>query len=242
MVAKTYEAWEQAGEPYDAKGNKKLYVDVINPKTKAIKTVRWYNEAEYKRMYPDAVLTEASFNARWAFGFRDAGYITLLRGDDTAIEAWASETFPYRARFNTLFKWFIPSYLEMPPLPPHIKPIVLNWSEIGMDDIHMKEDNVVEQHVQSLYLGENGNFIGVPGGRYSGVLTVVENNEIDNHFNVLHEHIMKDENGNTLIWNTHACDLPVGTVLNISSAKVKAHAVRNGVNQTILNYVRYTIE
>ena len=52
MVAKSYQGLEILCEPYElAKG--RLYVKV-RTKSGANKEVRWYTEAEYAKMYPEA--------------------------------------------------------------------------------------------------------------------------------------------------------------------------------------------
>ena len=76
-VAKTYAKMEISGEPFME--NKRMYVNVISPK--GLKKVRWYSDAEYHRMYPGEVTENGKhdimdFNARFVFGFGDAGYIT----------------------------------------------------------------------------------------------------------------------------------------------------------------------
>ncbi len=74
-VAKTYQSFEQVGEPFSENG--RFYVLVKAPKGE--KKVRWYSDAEYRRMYPDAVKENdlMDFDARHAFGFREGGYITI---------------------------------------------------------------------------------------------------------------------------------------------------------------------
>ena len=50
MVAKSYQKMKQLGEPFKDKG--KMYVKVITEKGNE-KTVRWYSDIEYAKMYPD---------------------------------------------------------------------------------------------------------------------------------------------------------------------------------------------
>ena len=61
-VAKSYEKMALSGDPFVENG--KMYVNVIAPK--GLKKVRWYSDAEYKRMYPNAILTHdvMDFNAK----------------------------------------------------------------------------------------------------------------------------------------------------------------------------------
>ena len=86
-VARTYEKFPIDGEPFTESG--RLYVNIITPSGK--KKVRWYSDAERARMDKAAGIAPAEkdlmdFNARHAFGFDEAGYITLYRGNHNTIE------------------------------------------------------------------------------------------------------------------------------------------------------------
>ena len=61
MVAKSYQTLEIVQEPFSENG--RLYVKVKTKKG-TIKKVRWYSEAEYARMYPDAEPQEKRFLCR----------------------------------------------------------------------------------------------------------------------------------------------------------------------------------
>jgi hypothetical protein len=59
MVAKSYQKLIQIGEPFVSNGRQ--YVKVQTNKN-TTKTVRWYTEAEYARMYPNDNVAEDQKN------------------------------------------------------------------------------------------------------------------------------------------------------------------------------------
>lgn len=218
-----------------------------------VKTVRWYTEAERARMDAQAAEKQKikeekialKFNARHAFGFKEAGFITLFIGDQTTINEWAHETNPCRARFNNLFGWYIPSDMEIPEIPVGVKTVRCDWEAVkGEDDISLLPNEKVEAIVFDLTHDgefEAGEFLGDIGGKLTNLTCVIEKTiELDGKYGTSWMHVMKDTEHNTLIWTTASKHIPDGTVINITSAKVKDHKVYKNVNQTIVNYVRFT--
>lgn len=49
MVAPSFQSMEIVKKPYEKNG--KMYVDVLNSKTRNIRSVRWYSEKEYAKAY-----------------------------------------------------------------------------------------------------------------------------------------------------------------------------------------------
>ena len=76
-VAKSFQTFEQLCEPYSTSG--KMYIQVKNPKTGTIRTVRWYTEKEYAKMYPSeiSVTTKKVKTQKEVLGF-EKGYITFI--------------------------------------------------------------------------------------------------------------------------------------------------------------------
>ena len=84
MVAKSYQAYEILTEPYTKNGRK--YVD-INYKNKT-KTVRWYSDAEYAKLYPPTTTPVApTIDLRNILGFQK-GYITIFKGPVEGYEEY----------------------------------------------------------------------------------------------------------------------------------------------------------
>ena len=79
MVAKTYQSWKKLSEPFME--NKRLYIMVERPKG-GEKKVRWYNEAEYTRMYPQEKKDTKKFKPqKEVLGYHD-GYIWIFNNFD----------------------------------------------------------------------------------------------------------------------------------------------------------------
>lgn len=128
-VAKSYENMKFLGSPYEKEN--KFYVKVAypccsRPRCKKCggqgfypKEVRWYGPTP--------------FNARYAFGFRDEGYITLLINSHAVLDDWFRNAKPGEGRYNLLFQWYIPSYLSMPELPQNTRTVRLDWEQISKD-------------------------------------------------------------------------------------------------------------
>ena len=144
-VAKYYENMKIQGEPF--KENGRMYVNVLAPK--GIKKVRWYSDAEYRRMYPDAEIRNdiMDFDARTAFGFGAEGYITIYRGAN--VEAWADED-RTNIRFNLTFGYFTPGRLDTPVLTNGVKAIRLTWDEVKDHDNRMKTHEAVRKYIANL--------------------------------------------------------------------------------------------
>ena len=80
MVAKSYQSLEILGEPFVSNG--RWYVNVLTKKG-IEKTVRWYSEKEYQRMYPDEKVQTDNIihiNQKKILGF-EKGYITIFKGN-----------------------------------------------------------------------------------------------------------------------------------------------------------------
>ena len=224
-VAKSYENCDLKGEPF--KENGKLYVLII--KNGEEKKVRWYTDTEYARMYPaakgglvskDIMMT---FNARHAFGFDDAGYITLYRGNSEVIKEWARLTWPPRAWYNETFGFFTPSKLNPGAAPEGIEPIKLTWDEVKQDDIHMKSHEEVKRYVDVL-IGptptQSDKWAINEWIEKTVKIQTKETNE--SHFGTKFTYNMCDTENNTFIWTTGAKDYSVDAVVTLKM-KVKEY-------------------
>lgn len=142
-VAKSYANMEIQGEPFCE--NKRMYVNVLAPK--GIKKVRWYSDAEYRKMYPDAPIADImDFNGREAFGFGQEGFITLYKGHPT--EEWFEDEHR-NLRYNLIFGYYTPGRLELPSLIGDIVPVRLNWEDVATEGNKMKPHEEVIKIVKS---------------------------------------------------------------------------------------------
>lgn len=120
--------------PYTAGG--KQYVEVQNPKTKTVRTVRWYTEYEYNKQYGKTHGNLSGFDGlKKARGF-EKGPILVVCGNTSRDEEWLGHSV---ARYATDVGWYIASTDLLPEnIPPHLKFILLGWNEFKLDDRHPK--------------------------------------------------------------------------------------------------------
>jgi len=222
-VAKSYENCDIKGEPF--KENGKWYVLII--KNGEEKKVRWYTEAEYAKMYPtakgglvskDIMMT---FNARHAFGFDDAGYITLYKGNSEIVKNWARREWPPLAWYNETFGFYTPSKINPTDYPKDIELIKLTWDEVKQDDIHMKSHEEVKRYVDVL-LGSstNKNDQLSINDWLEKTVTIRTKETTESHFGKKHKYGMVDNENNFYIWETGARDYQVDVAVRLKM-KVK---------------------
>lgn len=231
MVAKSYQDLEVVGEVFTLSGRQ--YVNV-KLKSGKIKAVRWYEEKEYRKMYPDTpVATSASATTRSvkeALGFTN-DYITIFRGDTYAEIDWFHSS---NARYARWWGWYIVSTEEIPAdLPAGIETIRLPWSAVGLDSGELKPESVIKEAVEVLmYDPTPSEYIGQIGERLEMTLTVEKAIALEGeHPSTLH--IMRDECGNCYVWTTAAKNWGVGSTHHIRGT-VKEHRTYKGEKQTIL--------
>lgn len=232
-VAKSYEKMALSGDPFVENG--KMYVNVIAPK--GLKKVRWYSDAEYKRMYPNAILTHdvMDFNAKHVFGFEETGYITIYKGSN--VEGWANEDRTH-IYFNLTFGFYTPGQYELPHLIDGIEPVRLMWEDVVAHNDRMKPHTEVQKIVaaklgtlsKSVYQGAVNEWL-------QKKLTVREKKSNETHFGTKHSYVLEDSEGNSYIWETGAKDFASGQAVSLKM-KVKAHEEINGVPTTIVWYCK----
>lgn len=231
-VAKTYSKLELSGEPF--KENGRMYVNVIAPK--GIKKVRWYSDAEYKRMYPDEITENAimDFNAYHAFGFDCGGFITIYKGD---IEAFAKEHREY-FWYNLIFDYYTPSSIEIPELPTSITPIQLKWEEVCTHNTKMRPHDEVRKIVESyIYTKIESKYQGEINEWLQETVTIREKTSKESRFGTKHTYTLVDAEGNSYIWETGTKDYARNTTVSLKM-KVKEHKEINGEQCTIVWYCK----
>lgn len=214
--------------------------------------VRWYTDAQRASMDKQAEKRAAAkqeerrqkFLPRNAFGFGEAGYITLYKGDQNHLsdyfKSFTIDEEGHRAAwFSHYFGWYTPSKLDVPTdLPAEFSPITLTWDEVKKNDEEMKPIAEVMEYVNSLlfepstseYQGEVGQWLELP-------LTIKKNIKTENRFGTSTIHIMEDESGNQYFWSTGSKSLEEGKAFNMK-VKVKEHKEYNGVKQTVVWYCK----
>ncbi len=215
--------------------------------------VRWYTDAQRATMDKAAEKRAAikkdkveerriKFSARNAFGFGDAGYITIFKGNNDILNNWAHETNPCRARFNLLFGWFCPSTLEIVNLPSEVTPIVLNWDMVrdpnDAKNLTMRSDDEVRKIIRNL-IGENSTstYQGEVGDWIERKVTIKKNIATESKYGKSRIHIMEDEDGNVYVWITASKSIAVDTTC-LMRMKVKEHKEYEDVQQTVVYYCK----
>ena len=125
--------------------NGKHYVDVRNPKTGTVRSVRWYSDKEYAKNY-GSKLSEAERNPDWlkkARGF-SKGPIVVIRNNKPSDEEWLGKSI---ARYAVGIGWHFVSTDTMPEdTPKHFKFLSLSWKEFrGEDDDHYKDPKILAE-------------------------------------------------------------------------------------------------
>lgn len=215
MVAPSYQSLPQIGEVFQS--NKKSYIQV-QMKNGNVKTVRWYNDKEYQKAYPDkkdavASSTVAS-SQKTALGF-DEGYITIFKGDTYPHLEWFQER--KECRYTRYWGWYVVSTEQVPTdLPAGITAVRLLWEEVGLANGTLKPEAAVNAAVSTvLYDAGSSEWVGKVGERLDLVLTVTANREVENGYGTAHIHHFEDADGNLYGWFTNARDWPVGETKTI---------------------------
>lgn len=231
MVAKSYQGLEILCEPYElTKG--RLYVRV-RTKTGANKEVRWYNDAEYAKMYPEEKKVEVAVKAdrKTALGFAN-GYITIFKGDTYSYLDWFRSS---EARYARPWGWYFISTAELPAeLPAGLTPIKLTWEQVTDENGVLKFEDEIKEIVDNLiYDAEPSEYVGEIGERLDLTLTVSKVFNIDSNYGSSTLHVFKDASGNIFTWTTSAKTLIEGNTYNIRGT-VKDHKTFRATKQTVL--------
>lgn len=234
-VAKTYEKMMLVGDPFQENG--RMYVNI--QAQKGIKKVRWYSDAEYRRMYPAAIIkdTTMDFDARHAFGFGDEGYITLYKGKN--IEEWAEHD-RHNIYYNLTFLYYTPGRLVLPRLNSDITPIKLTWDEVKAYDNRMKTHEEVRKYVDTLLLLDNNSksqYQGTQNEWLQKEVTIRKKKSYDSSYGAKHTYTLEDSQNNTYIWDTGSKDYSCDTTVSLKM-KVKEHKEINGEKVTVVWYCK----
>ena len=224
-VAKTFENCPLLCEPYVVHNHQYVKIEVNGRPTE----VRFYNDEEYARMYPQY---SPQRNLKVALGFSE-GPITLFIGNTGQYDDWFRTSV---ARYNKTFGWFVASTDIVPEtLPVGITTKELKWEDICNEDGTdlRNKDEVISLINKMKYGDAESRFIGTIGERNVYDLTVIKTIPIDNQFGHSTIHIFKDEEGNQFTWTTGVKTLSVGNSYRITGT-IKDHKAYNGINQTVL--------
>lgn len=234
MVAKSYQNLEIIGEPFSSKG--RLYIQV---KTKGgiLKTVRWYSEKEYLKMYPnDTIVEKDSFKRiktqKEVLGFTK-GYITIFKGNTYEDREYFQMS---SARYSRLWGWYFISTEKLPEdIPEDVEPITLPWEIVGNENETLKNEDEIISAVEALiYDPDISEYQGKIGDRLDLFLTVEKAISLESYFSSnTTMHIMRDDCGNCYVWTTAAKTWSEGTRHHLTGT-VKDYKTFHNIKQTIL--------
>lgn len=232
-VAKSYQELEIIGDVFVSSGRQYVNVKLKSGKTK---TVRWYSDAEYRKMYPEAIAVNRSADPysksqKEVLGFTK-GYITIFKGDTYSEIDWFRASI---ARYTRWWGWYIISTEEVPAdLPEGITPIQLPWELVGQEDGSLKPEYLVKEAVESIIYDESeSEYVGSIGERLELFLTVERTIELDGSYGRSTMHIMRDDCGNLFVWTTASKSWSAGTEHHIKGT-VKDHRKYKNECQTVL--------
>ena len=245
MVAKSYQQMKQLCEPFKDKG--KMYVKVLTSKG-IEKTVRWYTNEEYAKMYPDEKKDRTKDPyykpQKYVLGF-DKGYITIFKGYKEELhEEWFKESI---CRWAKYWGWYVISTEEVPQdLPTGVTPVKLFWDPMGNEEEWLKDEITVKNHVRKTLLetikeeketkpSSNSTYQGEVGERLELIVNIIGRQEQENKrfHKVTYTYEMQDAKGNYYKWITQARDWAVGT-RHLIRGTVKEFDEVNGEEATVL--------
>lgn len=224
-VAKSYQSFKIDGEPFTTNGRQ--YVKLSNGKT-----VRWYSDSEYKKLYPEAVSIEKPKRSlKDILGF-EKGFITIFKGETYPHLEWFQASI---ARYNKVWGWFIPSEIEVPQdVPVELEAKQLLWSEIAADDNTLHAESIIAAAVDELLCDESPSvFIGTVGDRIEIEVVVKKAIESNGYYGRSTFHIFETDDGNILTWSTATKNLSVGKRYKLRGT-IKDHDTYKKCKQTVL--------
>lgn len=227
MVAKSYQGLEIVGNPYEVNG--KMYVKVKQV-SGTVRQVRWYSEAEYKKMYPNESVENSQKPQKEILGFVN-GFITIFKGNTFEYKEWFKEQ---GCVYRKFWGWGLPSNVELTEeLPVGVEAIRLDWDLVSSNGELLPEDKVKAAIDSLLYEPSNSQFQGSVGDRLELELTVTKAIPLSGFYGESTMHIMEDARGNVYVWTTASKTWSEGSVHNVRGT-VKDHRTYRNVNQTIL--------
>jgi len=228
MVAPSFQSYKVIGDVYTSGGKK--YIQVQHPRTLNVRQVRWYDDVEYAKLYPEKTQEVATKMAphRQVLGFGDAGYITIFKGNCDEENDWFKMS---PARYTRLWGWYFRSCDEIPAdLPADVEPIRLDWDKVGGADGELYREEVVKHAVDALVYDESlAQWIGNIGDRIDINATIDNKYALEGKYGHAIVYSMSDAEGNQFMWVTSSkVDWSVGNTYHIRGT-VKSQDVRKNV-------------
>jgi hypothetical protein len=235
-VAPSFQSMPIEGEPFTSNG--KQYVKVKNEKTGKLRTVRWYSESEYAKLYPSVSKEKVNDpyykSQKELLGFGEKGYIIAFKGDTYPHKDFFKEA---GARYTRWFGWSFPTEEDVPSaLPAGISAVKLYWDKMNKNDKWLASDEKIKAYVDSvMYEPSNSEYIGEVGERLDLYVKVEKVIPLDNDYGHSTLFLMRDENGNAFSWITaSAKDWKAGEDKHIRGT-VKGYKTYKNEKSTLLS-------
>lgn len=228
-VAKSFQSMEIVDEPYER--DKRWYVRVRSPRG-SLREVRWYSEAEYRKMYPEEKVEERRIRPmKDVLGFKN-GYITIFKGNIDAVEDWFKAE--KVCKFHTIWGWYISSEDEMPTLPAEVSAVQLPWESVSNPDGSFKPTSAIIKAIEALiYEPSTSKHFGAVGERLDLIVEVIRVIPLEDHFGKKTFHLFRTSDGNIASWTTAARTLDLNKQYKLR-ATISAHEIYKGEPQTRL--------
>lgn len=215
--------------------------------------VRWYTDKQREALDRAAEKRQAAakvkqeerrikFAARNAFGFGNAGFITLIWGNGNEIQEWRNDLPMHTILYNNIFGWYIPADKTPDSIPEQFNNKRLEWNEVrdetDVENLTMKDNVIVKKYVYELEHGiSKSTYQGNKDEWLEKDVTITKNIVLDNQYGNSHMHIMQDADENVYVWTTASKNIEENTTVHMRM-KVKDHKEYNGVQQTIVYYCK----
>ena len=232
MVAKSYQGLPILGEKFQESSKWYIYVQLKNGNRKK---VRFYDEKEYKKLYPEEQqLTADKYfrTQKYTLGF-EKGFIYIFKGVTTENEDW----FKYSpCRFARYWGWDLPSTEEVPAdLPSGVEVVKLNWDIVGGADEKVIAESAAIKAVQTLLKSTKVEEIDIEDyphsvrDRINLEVEVLDKTTTETRYGKSHYYKMKGDDECIYFWNTAARDWPVGAIRQIRGT---IKEIDNGITLT----------
>lgn len=232
-VAPSFQNMPVEGEPFMSNG--KQYVKVKNEKTGKIRTVRYYNEKEYAKLYPETPVANDPFykTQRELLGFGEKGYVVAFKGDTYSHKDYLKSA---GARYTRWFGWTFPSEEDMPAdFPTELVPVRLYWEGMCRNNEWLANDDEIKEYVESqMYEPSDSEFVGEIGERLDLYISIEKIIPLNNEYGHSTLFVMIDDCGNVYNWITASAKTwKVGEEKHIRGT-VKQHKTYKNDKTTVL--------
>ena len=233
LVAKSYENLEQVTDIYQVNGRD--YVKVRMPNGN-LKQVRAYSEKEYRKYNPEVKVIQPAKSQREIFGFGEAGFIWVFKGDTYAALDW----FRFEpTRYARPFGWYLPSDIPLPePLPAGITPVKLPWDAVKANDYKLKSEKELTDIVaEYIYEPGTSQWLGKVGDRLRDIeVTCTRKMLLQSMYGDSTMFLFIDSDGNQFNWITSSSQnieegdkcIITGTIKELTTYRnVKQNVLKN---------------